>query len=221
MITHHSRPGTLRNPLHIAVDSIVFVFKLLVLLLAGLLISYLVYDAYRIQQGVNTNHQINLSRYLPDLNTLRQSLLERINGSPPPVSDSTAKPDSAIVQVAALSQPSEPVEPELAAIPPASIVHDEQWVLSQADDGYVLQVHTGVAISELREHALSLPSNNLVAIYPLARLGTGQILYGLSVGFYASYRDAMDGFRKLPSEFAQSEPWVRPIGDLQAAVRAL
>lgn len=91
------------------------------------------------------------------------------------------------------------------------------WLLSQPPNGYALQVaavHNLAAIERLCD---AIGDCRRAAWYDIER--DGKTWYRLVVGPYQTLDEARSGIAELPPLLRDQKPWIRPLRDIQAAIR--
>ena len=126
----------------------------------------------------------------------------------PSVSDNTNAQDSTTIEQSESSVP--------VATPRA--VENERWVLFQEPTHFTVQLATSRERNYILELAQGL-SESPVAIYPFRTTASQNPVFGLLSGLYETRTEALNAVEEMPSDVKRFGVWIRPISDLQAAIK--
>jgi len=133
------------------------------------------------------------------------------------VSEATEEPESPSADLPA-SQTSSPVaaEPASAIGLPAG-VRDSRWLLAQNPDYFTLQLVTVSSAESASTFVSRQREPAEFTVYQLAR--DGRILHVVLFGLFSSRTAAEAAVDNLPDEVGRVQPWIRSVGQVQAAAR--
>ena len=97
-------------------------------------------------------------------------------------------------------------------------VENERWVLFQEPTHFTVQLATSRERNYILELAQGL-SESPVAIYPFRTTESQNPVFGLLSGLYETRTEAINAVEKMPKDLKRFGVWIRPISDLQAAIK--
>ncbi len=105
--------------------------------------------------------------------------------------------------------------------PPAvqKAIENERWVLFQAPTKFTVQLATSRERNYIIELAQALETENPVAIYPFLTTNSKNPVFGLLAGLYETRTEAIEAVANMQPATKQFGVWIRPISDLQAAIK--
>lgn len=98
-------------------------------------------------------------------------------------------------------------------------IENERWVLFQAPTKFTVQLATSRERNYIINLAQSLEAEDPVAIYPFKTTNSQNPVFGLLSGLYDTRSDAIEAVDQMPENTKQFGVWIRPIADLQTAIR--
>jgi type II secretory pathway predicted ATPase ExeA len=99
-------------------------------------------------------------------------------------------------------------------------VENERWVLFQEAGKFTVQLATSRERGYIIDLAQSLPAQDPVAIYPFLTTNSKNPVFGLLSGLYNTREEAVAAVANMDPAAKQFGVWIRPIGDLQTAIKA-
>ncbi len=99
-------------------------------------------------------------------------------------------------------------------------VENERWVLFQESGKFTVQLATSRERGYIIDLAQSLPAQEPVAIYPFLTTNSKNPVFGLLSGLYNTREEAIAAVESMDPAAKQFGVWIRPIGDLQSAIKA-
>ncbi len=99
-------------------------------------------------------------------------------------------------------------------------VENERWVLFQEAGKFTVQLATSRERGYIIDLAQSLPAEDPVAIYPFLTTNSKNPVFGLLSGLYNTREEAVAAVDSMDPAAKQFGVWIRPIGDLQSAIKA-
>jgi septal ring-binding cell division protein DamX len=134
-----------------------------------------------------------------------------------PEMQSEPEPESAASLAEQRQEPEPAEEDSLPAAVPQAGSKDSGWLLAQDPDYFTIQL---VTVSS-PESASAFVSRQLepgeFAVYQLQR--DGRVLHVVLYGLFSSRDAAEKAADNLPAEVGRVQPWIRPVGQVQAAAR--
>lgn len=94
-------------------------------------------------------------------------------------------------------------------------VENWDWLLKQNASHFTVQYASSTLQQLLREDARTFPTDDPSAIYPFRRSKRDKLIYGFSVGLYATRADAEKAIAKTPKSANTNKPWIRQVGTIQ------
>ena len=112
------------------------------------------------------------------------------------------------------------IEQSESSVPVATprAVENERWVLFQEPTHFTVQLATSRERNYILELAQGL-SESPVAIYPFRTTASQNPVFGLLSGLYETRTEALNAVEEMPSDVKRFGVWIRPISDLQAAIK--
>lgn len=98
-----------------------------------------------------------------------------------------------------------------------SSVRDTRWLLRQNPAFYTLQLVTVSARERAQAFVAKQKEPGEFAIYQLQR--DGRILHVVLYGLFSTREAAQAAADRLPAEVGDVQPWIRQVGQVQAAAR--
>ncbi|OED35478.1 hypothetical protein AB833_30110 [Chromatiales bacterium (ex Bugula neritina AB1)] len=98
-------------------------------------------------------------------------------------------------------------------------IENERWVLFQAPTKFTVQLATSRERSYIIELAQTLEAENPIAIYPFLTTNSNNPVFGLLSGLYETRTEAIQAVAEMQPATKQFGVWIRPISDLQAAIK--
>ncbi len=97
-------------------------------------------------------------------------------------------------------------------------VENERWVLFQEPTHFTVQLATSRERNYILELAQGI-SESPVAIYPFRTTESQNPVFGLLSGLYKTRTEAVNAVEQMPKDLKRFGVWIRPISDLQAAIK--
>ena len=116
---------------------------------------------------------------------------------------------------AVVETPTEQAPQTVAELPPGA--KDTGWLLEQDPDYFTLQLVTVSSPDSASAFVARQQEPGEFTVYQLQR--DGRILHVVLYGLFSSRSAAEAAADNLPAEVGSIQPWIRPVGQVQAAAR--
>jgi DamX protein len=143
-----------------------------------------------------------------------------VPAEPEPIVAETTTPERQIepqitTTSAVVETPTEQTPQTVAELPPGA--KDTGWLLEQDPDYFTLQLVTVSSPDSASAFVARQQEPGEFTVYQLQR--DGRILHVVLYGLFSSRRAAEAAADSLPAEVGSVQPWIRPVGQVQAAAR--